>query len=180
MANTRIQVFYQRGEGDKWTNVYHADAASLPALSTAFTSIMQVHLLNMLDPSVRIVKALFSSMTDDTFVETSIEEPGVLFGAGSLLPFFNRVKLLFATAGLGRPDVKFLGGWVGEDNSASGVNDPTKLADLVTEFNTLIEDMDANGTPLQSEAGDAWNECTAQPGIQMRQLHRRRKRVVVP
>lgn len=180
MANTRLQVFYQRGEGDKWSNVYHCEAASLPAASTGFVTVMLPHLLEMLDPAVRIVKALFSSMTDDTFVETSIEEIGVMFGAGSLLPFFNRVKVLVSTAGLGRPDVKYLGGWVGEDNSASGVNDPTKLADLVTEFNAMISDMDDNGTTLQSEAADAWISATAQPAIQMRQLHRRRRRTIAP
>lgn len=180
MALTRLQVFYQIGEGVKWTNVYHMEASALPAAAAAFQNHMQATLLGMLDPSARIVKTLVSSLADDTFVETSIEEVGTHFGSGSLLPLFNCVKVLIQTAGLGRPDVKFMKGFVGEDNSASGVIDPSALSDLVDAFNAMIGDMDDNGTTLESDEGDAWIVATGQPGIQMRQLHRRRKRTVVP
>jgi hypothetical protein len=180
MANTRLQVFYQRGEGDKWTNVYHLEAGGLGAAVAAFVTHMQATLLDMLDPSCRIVKVLASSMTDDTFNEQGIEEVGTHFGSGSLLPLFNCVKVSVNTAGEGRPDVKFLKGFIGEDNQASGVVDPGQLSDLVDAFNAMIGAMDDNATTLQSDEGDAWLVAVGQPAVQMRQMHRRRKKKAAP
>lgn len=180
MTLMRLQVFYARGEGSKWSNVYHSNADTLAALTANFVSDMQTPLLSALDPSCRLTKILASSTIDDTFSEVSIEEVGTHFGAGSLLPLWNCVKVFFSTAGLGRPDYKFYKGFVGEDNTATDVIDSGQLSDLVADLQTMIDDMSSDGTPLVSNEGDIWLAATGQPGVQMRQMHRRRKRTVVP
>lgn len=180
MTLYRLQVFYQRGEGNKWSNVYHSNADSLATLTANFVTDMQAKLLSSLDPSCRLTKILASSTVDATFSEVSIEEVGTHFGSGTLYPLWNCVKLFFSTAGLGRPDYKYLKGFVGEDNVDSDVIDGGQLIDLVDDFQAMIDDMSSDGTPLVSNEGDIWLTCTAQPGVQMRQMHRRRKKTVAP
>jgi hypothetical protein len=180
MATTRLQVFYQEGEGAKWTNVYHVDVDTLTDAITAFTSVMQAYLLTLLHSSCRIVKVLASSMTDDTFVEASIEEPGTSAFTDSRLPFFDCVKTIISTTGLGRPDIKFMKGWLTEGNSSSGSVDSIALTAFLDNFNNMIQDMIDNSTSLVSDTGDQWAVATAPPTIQMRQMHRKRKKTVTP
>jgi hypothetical protein len=175
MAVTRLQVFYQIGEGEKWSNVYHVEVSTITDALTAFTSVMQAHLLTLLHSSCRIVKVLSSSLTDDTFQELGVEEAGTSSFTDSRLPLFNCVKVLVSTAGLGRPDIKFMKGWLTEGNSASGSLDTLPLTDFEDEFNAMIGDMNANDTPLTSQTGDLWSTGIVQPTIQMRQMHRRRR-----
>lgn len=180
MATMRLQVFYQRGEGDKWTNVYHVDASTLGAVITNFNSIMLPVLIDLLSPSCRIVKVLASSLADDTFIEDSVETAGTSGFTDSLLPFFNCAKVLIATASLGRPDVKFIKGWLTEAMTASGVIDPARVSEITTAFNDMINDMDTGATPLVADDGGAWVDASTQPNIQMRQMHRRRRRTTAP
>jgi hypothetical protein len=180
MAVTRIQVFYQRGEGDKWTNVYHANGASLEVVRDAVVSAMLPQLIEILSPACRIVKFLVSSLTDDTFLEQSVEEFGDSAFTDSLLPFFNCVKVLIQTASLGRPDVKFIKGWLTEAITESGVIEPTEIAPFVGVFNTMIGDMEDASAFLCADDGGAWTTVSVQPTIQMRQMHRRRRRTVTP
>jgi hypothetical protein len=180
MATTRLQVFYQEGEGAKWTNVYHVDVDTITDALTAFTSVMQTYLLTLLHSSCRIVKVLASSLTDDTFQEISVEEAGTSAFTGSRLPFFNCVKVIVSTVGLGRPDGKYMKGWLEEGNSSSGSIDPSALADFLDNFNNMIQDMIDNSTSLVSDTGDQWAVATAPPTIAMRQMHRKRKKPVTP
>lgn len=180
MATTRLQVFYQRGEGAKWTNVYHLDTTTITDAITAFDSFMKDVLLGLLHSSCRITKVLASSLTDDTFQEASVEEAGTSSFTDSALPFFNCVKLIINTTGLGRPDVKFMKGWITEGNSSSGEIDSIALAAFVDGFNGMIDVLTDESTPLVSENGDLWGVASAPPLIQMRQMHRKRKKPVTP
>ena len=174
----RLQVFYQRGEGAKWSNVYHLDVETITDAITGFQAAMKSHLLTLLHSSCRITKVLASSLVDDTFQEASIEEAGESSFTGSLLPFFNCVKVLAFTSGLGRPDVKFMKGWLEEGNTSSGEIDPSALSDFVDEMNAMRSDCVDEACALVSENGDNWGTLTAPPLIQMRQMHRKRKHTV--
>lgn len=180
MATIRVQVFYQRGEGDKWTNVYHLSVTDLAEAISSFTTFMKPTLLDLLSPSCRIVKVLASSLVDDTFIESAVETAGTSGFTDSLLPFFNCAKVLVGTASLGRPDVKFMKGWLTEAMTASGVIDPARVSELATAFNEMISDLDGNGTPLVADDAGLWGLASVQPNIQMRQMHRRRKRTTTP
>jgi len=177
VATVRLQIFYQVGEGAKWSNVYHIDAPDLPGALVQFTDFMKDPLLGLLHSSARITKALASSLIDDTFVETAVEEAGTSSFTDSALPFFDCVKLAISTAGLGRPDIKFLKGWLTEGNSSSGTIDSLPLADVITAFQGMVDSLATEGTPLVSESGDEWATVSAPPLIQMRQMHRKRRHV---
>jgi len=171
-----MQVFHQIGEGSKWTNVYHVDADDLTSVIAAFGDNMLDPLLSNLHPSARIVKVLVSSLTDDTFVENGYEAFGTSSFTDSRLPVFNCVKAQFNTAGLGRPDVKYYKGWATEENSDSEFFDPTALSAFAVNITDFIGDMSSNTTPLVSENGDLWLSVTCKPAVQMRQMHRKRKK----
>lgn len=176
----RLQVFYQEGEGAKWTNVYHVRGTTVTDALTAFTANMQTHLLTLLHSSCRIVKALSSDVSSDAFQEISVEEGGTSSFTDSRLPFFDCVKVAIATTDPGRPDIKFMKGWLTEGNSSSGSIDDLALADFLTEFNDMITAMDGDDFPLISENNQPWLTATASPLIQMRQMHRKRRRTPAP
>lgn len=178
MATFRVQVFYQRGEGDKWTNVYHVSGADLTGALTAVVGTFVPALLPLLHASCRVVKVLVSSLTDDTFSEAAIEEPGSSAFTDSTLPFFNSVKGLFQTTAFGRPDLKFYKGWLTEALNDSGVITSLDLSDFEDALNAIISSMSVEDYALCSESGDLWTSAVVQPGIQMRQMHRRRRHVV--
>jgi hypothetical protein len=176
MAVFRIQIFYQRGLTEKWTNVYHADGSGLLDIDAAVTDNMITPLLSLLDPSCSILKYLVSSLTDDTFIERAVNEPGTHFGSGSLLPLFNSMKALFQPADFGRPDLKYYKGLIGEDNSGAGLVSGGQASDADTALTTMIADMTADGASLCSENGSTWSNVSIQSAIQMRQMHRKRKK----
>jgi len=180
VATTRLQVFYQRGEGAKWSNVYHLDVTTITDAITAFQDFMKPVLLGLLHSTCRITKVLSSSLVDDTFQEQSIEEAGTSAFTDSALPFFNCVKLIINTTALGRPDIKFMKGWITEGNSSSGEIDGSALSDFLDGFNGMIEVMTDESVPLVSDDGALWGVASAPPLIQMRQMHRKRKKVVAP
>jgi hypothetical protein len=43
----------------------------------------------------------------------------------------------------------------------------------------MIDDMTANGTPLCTDNGQAYTTAQVQPAVQMRQMHRKRRKTVV-
>jgi len=175
MATFRVQVFYQRGEGEKWTNVYHADSTTLALVANSVVNVLIPGLLPLLHSSCRITKFLVSSLSDDTFIETPVEEAGTSAFTDSILPFFNCVKAFFTTDALGRPDYKFYKGWLTEALNDSQVITPSDASDFKDALDAIIEAMDADEVPLVSESGDPWLVASVQPAIQMRQMHRRRR-----
>ena len=180
MAVFRLQVFYQIGEGGKWSNVYHVDASDLAGVVAAFSSDMLPGMLPILHASARITKVLASSLTDASFLEEVIEQFGTSAATDGRLPLWNCVRALISTDAPGRPDVKFLKGYLTEGTIAVDLIESAAVTVLSTNFNAIISSMIANSTPLVSESGDAWIGAVIQPAIQMRQLHRKRKKTVTP
>lgn len=176
----RVQVFYRHGAAEKWSNVWHVSQDQLLDARDSFHNIAVPALVDLLDPSCTLVKILVSSLTTDDFSELLENAVGTHFGSGTLLPLFNRVKVFFQPAGLGRPDYKFIGGLVGEDNQDADGFLTTAAADLDTALTAMLDDMLSDGAPFVSENGDVWGDVSVQIPVQMRQLHRRRRRVVAP
>jgi len=179
MANMRVQVFYQKSDLVKWTNVYHVGALTVSSALSSFVTEAVPLLISILDPACSLVKVLVSDPDTDAFTEASIATAGDHFGSGTLLPLFNRVKLIVQTAGEGRPDLKYLGGLVGEDNSDEDGVSSGAIVEVVSAFTDMISAMIGADTPLVSDEGDNWVSVTVQKAIQMRQLHRKRRKVVV-
>jgi hypothetical protein len=176
MAVFRLQVFYQGPNNQKWSNVYHVDSPSLADAASAFTDNMQPSLLVLLTTACLITKALFSSLTDDTFLELPINEPGESGDTTVMLPLFNSIKVLFSTGGLGRPDYKFLKGIMTEGANEGGFVASSVKSAVTTAYGVIISEMSINSAPLVSEDGEEWSAISVQDAVQMRQMHRRRRR----
>ena len=176
MAVTRIQVFYNKSGTEKWSNVYHADGADLSVVAAAFDEALKLPLRGLAHITVLLEKVLFSSLTDDTFLEVPINSAGVNGDTDDLMPLFNCAKVLFTTDGFGRPDYKYLKGTLTDDANESGFIASSVIAAIVGAFDTAISDMSINSAPLCSENGDLWTATSVQSKIQMRQMHRRRRR----
>ena len=96
------------------------------------------------------------------------------------MPLFNSAKAFFADGSNGRPDYKYLKGFITESIQTNGVITSGALGVIVSQLGTLIADMDTAGAPLVSADNDPYLTVTAQPDVQMRQMHRKRKKTVTP
>lgn len=172
----RAQVFFKRGGSDKWTNVFHVDAADITTANDAVKDTLAFGLLSLLDSSCLIEKTLVSDLAGDEFITSPINQNGTSSASGDLLPLFNSVKALFDTEGIGRPDYKFLKGFLTESIQTNGIINSGTITAVVADLAALVSDMAAAGAALVSKNGDNWSTPSVQPAVQMRQMHRRRRR----
>jgi len=180
MSVFRVQVFYQRGVSDKWTNVYHVDAADIGVATDAAVDVLRPALLPLLDDSCAIVKLLVSDPASADFVEQVSSAAGTSSASGSILPLFNSVKVFFRAGLIGRPDYKFLKGAITESVQTDGLLESTFVTAVDNAFTDLIGDMSTASAPLCSESGDLWTTVDVQEAVQGRQMHRKRKRPATP
>lgn len=177
MALFRIQVFYQQGTGEKWSNVYHVDAADLFTAAASASGVLAPNLLPILQPAVNLVRVLTSDpTTPGVFIEDAIGLAGTSTFTGELLPFFNAAKVLFPILSGGRPDYKFIKGFITEAMQAGGLLVPDALTTLDAVFGTIISAMSTSGSNLVSDTLELWSVVTPQQAVQMRQMHRKRRR----
>lgn len=175
----RVQVFYQLGTTGKWTNVYHVSAAGMQDAITAFDASMTAPLRSLLDPQATMVKYLFSDLIGTQFSTLQKNLGGTSTGAGDLLPLFNSVKAYVVAGVFGKPDFKFFKGFVTESLQTNGVLTPGAAGYVETALQTGINDMITASAPLVSETGQPWGDVTIQPAVQMRQMHRKRKKTAL-
>lgn len=180
MATFRVQFFYERGSNEKWSNVWHVDATSLSVARLAAGNVMLAPLLSLLDSTCKITKLLVSDLASPAFVEVAVNSNGTSSSGGTLLPLFNSVKAFFQTAASGRPDYKFLKGLLTEDQHAGGFLATGVGTSIDTILTNMLTAMTTNGTNLVSENGDLWSSPSVQDFVQMRQMHRRRKKATPP
>lgn len=180
MAVFRAQLFYEIPALGKWTNVYHVDAEALLDARIGIQTDMIPTLLTILNSAGTLHKLLVSDPLSTDFSEVSIEAAGEYVDSGSLLPLWNSVKVLFQPSDLGRPDLKYVKGIIGENNQTNGILEALFTTAIDVAFTTILGDMTTAGVPLCSENGSLWGNVAVQPAVQMRQLHRRRRRTVAP
>ena len=180
MALFRVQVNYKRGTTGKWSNVWHVNAADLATAAAAFQASGVPDLLPLLDNSAQLVSLLVSDPATSTFITSILNAAGTSTASGDLLPLFNSAKAFFADGSNGRPDYKYLKGFITESIQTNGVITSGALGVIVSQLGTLIADMDTAGAPLVSADNDPYLTVTAQPDVQMRQMHRKRKKTVTP
>lgn len=176
MAVFRVQVFYELGAANKWSNVYHVSADTLLDARDNFSAVAVPFLLDVLNAACQITKILVSSLTSDDFSEVAIGENGTSSSGGTLLPLFNSVKALFQPANLGRADYKFFKGFITEDLHSGGLLSTGTAVAVDATLTSMIADMIAAAAPLCSENGDLWVSPSVQNAVAMRQMHRRRRR----
>lgn len=176
----RVQVNYRRGSSGKWSNVWHASGADITAVNDAVQDFMVPDLLPILDNSAEIASTLVSDDSNTQFITTPVNTAGTSSASGDLLPLYNSAKVFFLDGSLGRPDYKYFKGFVTESIQTNGDLTSGATGALETAMTTLISDMDANGATLVSDDNDPYTTPSAQVAVQMRQMHRKRRKVVTP
>ena len=172
----RIQVFYKLGTIGKWSNVWHASAADIPALLTDVSAVMVPDLQPLLHPSGTLLRTLISDLAGAEFVSTEQNVGGSSSDSASLLPLFNSMKAFLNSAELGRPDLKYFKGFLTEAMQTDGVLEPTVRSAADVRVTTLLSDMSAAGSPLVTFGGSEYVAASIQSDVQMRQMHRKRKK----
>lgn len=180
MATFRIQVNYVLGTTGKWSNVWHVNAADMVTAVGSCVIGMEDHLLALLSTSAVLKSYLISDPATSAFFTEDRNSAGLNADTGSLLPLWNTVKVLFPAEAFGRPDLKYFKGYVGENTQDAGILSSGARALFDDEIEAMIDDMAANSTPLCSEDGTNYNNASVQPAVQMRQMHRKRKKTVTP
>lgn len=177
----RIQVNYTFQTTNKWSNVWHATASGMPAIAAAVVTEMEGPLLNLLSTSCILKSFLISEEGTDAFFTVDRNSAGLYSSSGPLLPLWNTVKVVFPPSNFGRPDLKYFKGVVGENVQTDGILNSNILGDADAAVESLIDAMDTNSTPLCSKDGDLYETAQVQPAVQMRQMHRkRRKKAAAP
>ncbi len=128
-----------------------------------------------LNEAFSCVKTVVNHLADDTFVTTSLSQVGAV--TGDFIPLFNTVKVDITVAGHGRNDGKFVRGWLHEGVISEGKIDSSVRTAFEGVFSGLITDSTAAGVDLVDLDGNLWLTASVREAIQMRQLHRRRKKV---
>jgi len=180
MTVFRVQVNYTRGSTGKWSNVWHVDAADLLTAATVFETQGVPDLLPILDNTAQIASLLTSDPATNAFITTPINAAGTSSASGDLLPLFNSLKAFFPSPTFGRPDYKYFKGFVTESVQTNGDLNSGTVTAVEALLATLISDMDTNSAPLVSINGEAYASANVQVAVQMRQMHRKRKKTPTP
>lgn len=176
MTIFRVQVNYTRGTTGKWSNVWHVSAADIVTAASTFLSTAVPDLLPILDNSAELASFLVSDLAGSQFVTQPVNAAGTSSASGDLLPLFNSLKALFPDGSLGRPDYKYFKGFVTESVQTNGILNSGTVTAVEGLLTTLITDMDAASVPLVSDDNDQYASATVQSAVQMRQMHRKRRK----
>jgi len=176
MAVFRVQVNYSFGVTGKWSNVWHVSAADLSTAADIFNVTGVPLLIDLLNSQCTLVSTLISDLGNTDFISTPINLDGSSDAGGDLMPLFNSIKVLFTDGSFGRPDYKFFKGLLTEGGQEGGVIDFTTLGVVNAAVQAFLDAMDGESVPLVSIDNDQYINPSAQPNVQMRQMHRRRRR----
>jgi len=177
-ATDRVQIFFTRNGDRFWTNVYNVNATTLAEAVAWANTILATTMSEQLGNMFSVVRTVVNHLADDTFASTPLSIPGG--ASGSFLPLFDTIKVNVSVAGFGRPDYKFIRGWLQEASTEDGLITDAAIAVVQGIFEGLIATSTAAGVDIVDSAGNVWETPAVQQAVQMRQLHRRRKKVVAP
>jgi hypothetical protein len=175
----RAQIHYAFGASGKWSNVWHVSTDNLTAAEFGVRTVIVPDLLPLLHNRCQLVSILVSDDSSSEFITTPINAAGTSDVTDELLPLYNSAKVLFSDGSLGRPDYKFFKGLLTELMQADGVIGSGVASDIDALVETLITDADGAAVPLVSLDNDQYTSASVQPAVQMRQMHRKRRRAVV-
>jgi len=176
MTVFRIQVNYTRGTLGKWSNVWHVNAPDLITAANAMESAGIPNLLPLLHNSAQIASFLVSSEIDDTFITRPVNAAGTSAQTDQILPLFNSVKAFLIDDSNGRPDYKYLKGYLTELLQADGLVAAGVVTAVTTNLGNMADEMNTANSPLVSADNDQYISISVAPAVQMRQMHRKRRK----
>lgn len=173
-----MQVHYKLGTLGKWSNVWHTSTSTIDNAASVWATEAVPVLLPLLHQDCTLDRLLVSNPLTKQFIIVPVNEQGTSGDSGSLLPLFNSARVLFPVPGFGRPDLKYLKGFLTETLVEDMNLLSTTSTGIKNQLNALIDLMDTNSVPLTSETGQLYSAAVVQDAVQMRQMHRKRRKKI--
>lgn len=174
-----IQVFktHPLNGTREWSNVYHVRCStSLVAIGIADEIVAAEREFH--NASTTFTRARASSIVaaDDDFRTNVYNEGGLRADPTQNMPLWDTVRVDITVEGGGRPSRKFYRLPLGEADVANLVVDGTLRSLIDTSLEGLRTALETATTPLVDLDDQPWTDVAAFGFVQMRQLHRKRKR----
>jgi len=182
MTMFRVQVFKTiTGSDREWSNTYLCEAPDIDTVVAVLPDVLadeaQMHLDN-----VTVTRARVS----DTVVGTDVFAivTGNLIGSrgtaetGDWLPLYNTIRVDIDVAGGGRPSRKYYRSPVLESENDGGFLAGATQTFFDTAVGQIITTFETGSAPLVDPDGQTLVTPHTSNRIQMRQLHRKRKKPV--
>lgn len=184
MALFRVQVFKSIiGSDREWSNTYLVDSPDLDTVAATLSDVANQESHLYLD-NVQVTRVRASDTTPGTDVFTihtaNITGDRGTAADGDWLPLFNCFRVDCDVAGGGRPSRKYYRGPMLEGDQQAGFIDPGVISNIDTQAGQLITIFSTGGCPWVDPDLQAVTAVHTQPKVQMRQLHRKRKKTVTP
>lgn len=173
----RIQVTKHMG-AEEWSNDYLTDLATLTEAHDFAVSLVQleesIHMAAVHFDYYRVSSVLVG---DRIFQHVPINANGGVANA-DFLPLFNTVRVDFQTAS-SDPARKYYRAPIAEGNQAGGVLSSDYINAVALALFTFLGDPELYGN-IVTTAGNKVITGTVHDLVQMRQLHRHKRKKVVP
>lgn len=177
-----VQIFKSHPlEPRAWSNDYVVDAGTLEtgvaALAIIYAAESTFH-----NAATTFTHALVSSTVefDNVFQSVPLNSPGERANPADNLPLWNTVRLDVTATGGGRPGRKFYRLPLGESDVANYIIDSGLAGEIKSAMDGVIADLAALGVPWLVNGERAASETNVFAKVQMRQLHRKRRRTPTP
>jgi len=185
MSRFVIQTYKVIGTqvGREFTNAYLCEADDIDTVAAALGDLVDAEKACFLDV-VTIVRARVSDQDPDTdsFVILNTATSGTrnTLGAGSYLPLYNTIRVDINVAGGGRPSRKYYRSPIMETDQENGELVSSVVTAMDSAVNNIISVMSAASAPLVDPDGQLLVSSSTRTAVQMRQLHRKRKKTPAP
>lgn len=173
-----VQIFKQHPlEIRPWSNRYIIQATLLPEAASVATEIVTAEQA-FHNQSTQFTYARVSTIlpNDGFYVTVPINDNGNRVDPADNLPLWNTLRVDVSVVGGGRPSRKFYRLPLGESDVNNYVVQPTIISLVDTTLTALVASLQGGGTPLVDPDGQEWDAITVSNRVQMRQLHRKRRR----
>lgn len=180
MALFEVEVIFNYGDRH-WSNRWDVEADDIATVTGMFDIFHDTH-LDLLLTIYTLGRILVRPAGErDAFFERVYNEAGhVTIGSDSPEPLFNTIRVLLNTAVGGRPGQKFLRGLlVAGHLLPSGAISGTILAVVFTKISGLIAGVETLGGHIVLTNDKQVDSPSVQSSVQMRQLHRKRKKALL-
>lgn len=180
MAQFRVQSFKQLiGSDREWSNTYLVESPDLDTVAAVLSDLANQESHIFLD-NVQVTRIRASDTTPETDVFTihtaNITGDRGTAGDGTWLPLFNCFRVDCDVAGGGRPSRKFYRGPLLEADQQAGFLDPSVITEIDTQVAQIIVIFSTGSCPWVDPDGQEVIAVHTQPKVQMRQLHRKRRK----
>ena len=173
-----VQIFKSHPlEPRQWTNDYIVDTTVLDTAVAALALIYAAE-TSFHAEAVQFEHAIVSNLEPDNneFQTVPLNSPGDRTNPADNLPLWNTMRVDITAAGGGRPGRKFYRLPLGESEVANYIVDATLRSGVKSTLDGLISDLATLGAPWMVGGVREATEATPFNKVQMRQLHRKRRR----